>query len=44
MPALNMQLRMGEATGALLAIPLVKSACAVVSDLATFNEVLGISS
>ena len=44
MPALNMQLRMGEATGALLAIPLVKSACAVVSDLATLNEVLGLAS
>lgn len=44
MPALNMQLRMGEATGALLAIPLVKSACAVVSDLATLNEVLSLAS
>jgi nicotinate-nucleotide--dimethylbenzimidazole phosphoribosyltransferase len=42
-PALNMYLRMGEATGALLAIPLVRSACAIVSELATLNELLGIA-
>lgn len=42
-PALNMHLRMGEATGALLAIPLVRSACAIVSELATLNELLGIA-
>lgn len=42
MPALNMNLRMGEATGALLAMPLVRSACAVVAELATLNEVLAI--
>ena len=42
MPALNMKLRMGEATGALLAMPLVRSACAVVAELATLNEVLAI--
>ena len=42
-PALNMNLRMGEATGSLLAMPLVRSACAVVAELATLNEVLGIT-
>lgn len=42
MPALNMNLRMGEATGALLAVPLVQSSCAVVAELATLNEVLSI--
>lgn len=41
-PALNMNLRMGEGTGALLAIPLLRSACTVVADLATLNEVLGL--
>ncbi|KAL7529255.1 hypothetical protein ACHAXR_002873 [Thalassiosira sp. AJA248-18] len=41
-PALNMNLRMGEATGALLAIPLARSACATVAELATLNEVLGL--
>jgi nicotinate-nucleotide--dimethylbenzimidazole phosphoribosyltransferase len=42
-PALDMGLRMGEATGALLAVPLVRSACAVVSELATLNEVLSLA-
>ena len=42
MPALNMNLRMGEGTGALMAIPLVRSSCAVVAELATLNEVLGL--
>lgn len=41
-PALNMNLRMGEGTGALLAVPLVRSACAVMTELATLNEVLGL--
>ena len=41
-PALNMNLRMGEGTGALLAIQLLRSACTVVADLATLNEVLGL--
>lgn len=42
-PALNMHLRMGESTGALLAIPLIRSACAIVSELATLDELLGIA-
>ncbi|KAL9185087.1 hypothetical protein ACHAXT_002864 [Thalassiosira profunda] len=41
-PTLNMNLRMGEATGALMAVPLARSACAIVSELATLDEVLGI--
>lgn len=39
-PALSMGLRMGEATGALLAVPLARSACAMVSDMATIMEIL----
>jgi len=41
-PALNMNLRMGEATGGLLAVPLARSACAIVGELATLGEVLGL--
>jgi len=41
-PALCMNLRMGEATGALAAISLVRSACAVMSDLAALTDVLGL--
>jgi nicotinate-nucleotide--dimethylbenzimidazole phosphoribosyltransferase len=40
LPALNMQLRMGEATGALLAVPILRSACAIISDMATLEEIL----
>lgn len=39
-PALSMSLRMGEATGALLAVPLARSACAMVNDMATITEIL----
>ena len=38
-PALNMGLRMGEVTGALAALPLVRTACSVV-EMATLGEVL----
>mmetsp|Transcript_22187 Transcript_22187/g.46688 ORF Transcript_22187/g.46688 Transcript_22187/m.46688 type:complete len:96 (+) Transcript_22187:312-599(+) len=41
-PALDMNLRMGEATGALSAVPLVRSACAVISKLATLEDVLSL--
>lgn len=41
-PALNMNLRMGEGTGALMAVPLLRSACAVLAELATLNEVLSL--
>jgi hypothetical protein len=33
---------MGEATGALLALPLIRSACSIVAELATLDEVLGL--
>ena len=38
-PALRMRLRMGEATGALTAVPLLRSACAILS-MGTLEEVL----
>jgi len=41
-PALNMSLRMGEGTGALMAVPLLRSAAAVLSELATLEEVLSL--
>jgi hypothetical protein len=40
-PALDMGLRIDKATGAHLAVLLVKSACMVVSKLATLNKVFG---
>jgi nicotinate-nucleotide--dimethylbenzimidazole phosphoribosyltransferase len=39
-PAIHMGLRLGEGTGALLSIPILKSAAAVLSDLKTLDEVL----
>ena len=32
-PALDMNITMGEATGALMAVPLARSACAMISNL-----------
>jgi nicotinate-nucleotide--dimethylbenzimidazole phosphoribosyltransferase len=40
-PALSMGLRMGEGTGALLAVPILQSACSVVCHMATIQEILG---
>jgi nicotinate-nucleotide--dimethylbenzimidazole phosphoribosyltransferase len=37
-PLLDLELRLGEGTGALAAIPLVKLAAAAVTDVATFDE------
>ena len=36
-PLLNLQLRLGEGSGALLAIPLIRSALAVLREMATFD-------
>jgi nicotinate-nucleotide--dimethylbenzimidazole phosphoribosyltransferase len=40
-PALNMSLRMGEASAALVAVPLLKSAAAIL-DISTLNDVMSI--
>jgi nicotinate-nucleotide--dimethylbenzimidazole phosphoribosyltransferase len=37
-PLLDLDLRLGEASGALFALPLVGLACAAVTDVATFEE------
>lgn len=39
-PALHMQLRLGEGTGALLALPLLRSAAAVMSHVASLQDVM----
>ena len=38
-PLLNLQLRLGEGSGALLAIPLIRAALAILREMATFEEV-----
>jgi nicotinate-nucleotide--dimethylbenzimidazole phosphoribosyltransferase len=37
-PLLDLELRLGEASGALAAIPLIKLACACTTEVATFSE------
>lgn len=37
-PLLDLRLRLGEGTGALLALPLVQAAAAVLAEMATFDE------
>ncbi|MDB4949913.1 MAG: cob(II)yrinic acid a,c-diamide reductase [Gemmatimonadetes bacterium] len=37
-PLLELELRLGEASGAVLALPLVSAACAVLRDVRTFRE------
>jgi len=39
-PVLSMDLRMGEATAALLAVPILRSSAAILSDMATIQEIL----
>lgn len=39
-PLLDLRLRLGEATGALLAVPIVRAAAAVLRDVATLDDVL----
>jgi len=39
-PALDMGLRMGEASGCITSVPLLRSACATISSLATLNDVM----
>jgi nicotinate-nucleotide--dimethylbenzimidazole phosphoribosyltransferase len=41
-PILSMGLRMGEATGALLAVPILQSAASMVTQMATIQEILSI--
>ena len=41
-PALCMGLRLGEASGATLALPLLKAAAAIVSEMATLNEAIAL--
>lgn len=37
-PLLDLHLRLGEGTGALLALPLLRASCSMLSDMATFAE------
>ncbi|HEY1073943.1 nicotinate-nucleotide--dimethylbenzimidazole phosphoribosyltransferase [Brevundimonas sp.] len=39
-PLLQLDMRLGEGTGALLAVPLVKAACALLSEVAELSDVL----
>ncbi|WEK59212.1 MAG: nicotinate-nucleotide--dimethylbenzimidazole phosphoribosyltransferase [Candidatus Brevundimonas phytovorans] len=39
-PLLQLDMRLGEGTGALLAVPLAKAACALLSEVADLSEVL----
>ena len=40
-PVLSMGLRMGEGTAAIMSVPIIRSAAAVMSDMATIQDILG---
>ena len=37
-PLLDLEMRLGEGSGALLAVPLIRMACAAVTEVATLDE------
>jgi nicotinate-nucleotide--dimethylbenzimidazole phosphoribosyltransferase len=39
-PVLNMGLRLGEGSGAILAVPLLRNAVAVLGEMATIGEIM----
>lgn len=41
-PPLDMGMRLGEATGALLCVPIVRAACAVLRDMGSLKETLAL--
>jgi nicotinate-nucleotide--dimethylbenzimidazole phosphoribosyltransferase len=41
-PLLDLELRLGEGTGGLLAVPIVAAAAAVLRDMATFDDMAGV--
>jgi nicotinate-nucleotide--dimethylbenzimidazole phosphoribosyltransferase len=42
-PLLDLGMRLGEGTGALLAVPIVQAAAHLITEMATIDEVLGAS-
>ena len=40
-PILDLDMRLGEGSGAMAAVPLIRLACAGVVEVATFGEFLG---
>ncbi len=39
-PYLELKLRLGEGTGAVLAVPLVRAACGILTEIADLDDVL----
>jgi nicotinate-nucleotide--dimethylbenzimidazole phosphoribosyltransferase len=42
-PLLDLDMRLGEASGAMIAVPIVRMACAAVTEVPTFTEFFGAS-